>query len=98
MTEILTTVTRKGQITIPASIRKELGIEVGDKVSFSLLEGQDGVILVRPVRSVADMTYGLAAALSPVASTTTAGSLHELREQFEISAAEDVMDSLTGEK
>lgn len=28
------TVTRKGQITIPAELRRDLGIEVGDEVTF----------------------------------------------------------------
>jgi AbrB family looped-hinge helix DNA binding protein len=32
MREYLATVTSKGQITLPAAVRRELGIEVGDRV------------------------------------------------------------------
>ena len=59
MNEQLTTVTRKGQITVPARIREALGLKLGDKVAISLEE--DGTTLhatLRPVRSVTDMTFG----------------------------------------
>ena len=60
MKEQLTTVTRKGQITVPVEIRKALGIEIGDKVAVSLDE-EDGAVHanLRPVRSVTDMTFGI---------------------------------------
>jgi AbrB family looped-hinge helix DNA binding protein len=57
--EQLTVMTRKGQITVPADIRRALGLQVGDKVAVSLDE--EGQILhanLRPVRSVADATFG----------------------------------------
>lgn len=31
----LTTITTKGQVTIPQEVRKALGIKIGDKVSFT---------------------------------------------------------------
>ena len=34
MKEIISTVTSKGQVTIPAEVRKSLGISQGDKLSF----------------------------------------------------------------
>lgn len=34
MKEIVSTVTSKGQVTIPVEVRKHLGIAMGDKVSF----------------------------------------------------------------
>ena len=40
------TVTSKGQVTIPQSIRTRLGVQTGDVIEF--LEGPDGTILVRP--------------------------------------------------
>jgi antitoxin PrlF len=40
MHEHLTVVTRRGQVTIPAEIRKALGIKEGDKVAFVLEEKQ----------------------------------------------------------
>jgi AbrB family looped-hinge helix DNA binding protein len=61
MKETLTTVTRKGQITLPIDIRRELGIEEGDKVAVSLVDSVDGErpkIVIKPVSSVAEMTFG----------------------------------------
>jgi AbrB family looped-hinge helix DNA binding protein len=40
MLEQLTVVTRKGQVTIPAEIRKALGLKEGDKVAFVLADDQ----------------------------------------------------------
>jgi AbrB family looped-hinge helix DNA binding protein len=39
------TVTSKGQVTIPASIRAQLGIEPGTRLSFT---PYDGAFMVRP--------------------------------------------------
>ena len=36
MKEIASTITSKGQVTIPAEVRKHLGLKQGDKVSFVL--------------------------------------------------------------
>jgi AbrB family looped-hinge helix DNA binding protein len=38
--EIPATVTSKGQITIPASVRKALKLEAGDRVIFRLVDGR----------------------------------------------------------
>ncbi len=56
MRAILTVVTRKGQVTIPAEIRRAMGLKKGDKVAFTA--GKDGVRLVR-AGSVVDMTEGI---------------------------------------
>jgi AbrB family looped-hinge helix DNA binding protein len=60
MKEQLTTMTRKGQITVPADIRRALDLHIGDKVAVSL-EEEDGALhaTLRPVRSVAEMTFGI---------------------------------------
>ena len=42
----LAKVTSKGQITIPVSIRRRLGIKEGDKLLF--IDSQEGVIMVNP--------------------------------------------------
>jgi antitoxin PrlF len=56
------TLTSKGQITIPADIRKVLGLSTGGRVVFTQLE--DGTTLMRAkTRSIADLK-GL---LKPVA-------------------------------
>lgn len=36
----ISTLTQKGQATIPAEIRHELGLLVGDKIEFKILNGQ----------------------------------------------------------
>ena len=60
-------VTSKGQITIPVSIRKRLGINEGDKILF--IDSPDGVIMVNP-----DMLPGGGQAAEPrpaIVKTTT---------------------------
>ena len=47
-------VTSKGQITIPVSIRKRLGIKEGDKILF--LDTADGVMMVNPDVRPADVS------------------------------------------
>jgi AbrB family looped-hinge helix DNA binding protein len=43
------TVTSKGQITLPAELRAEFGIEQGDKVLFyKTLDGSLGVSIIKP--------------------------------------------------
>src|SRR5215211_147728 len=42
------TVTRKGQVTIPIEIRRRLGIQEGDRVQFVQEDGAIGIVPVRP--------------------------------------------------
>ncbi len=42
MKEIPSTITSKGQVTIPAEVRKHLGLKQGDKVSFVLDDVRQG--------------------------------------------------------
>lgn len=53
----INTITRKGQITIPAEMRRALDLAEGDKVEISL-EG-DGVRLRRGDQSVVAKTAGI---------------------------------------
>jgi AbrB family looped-hinge helix DNA binding protein len=48
MKEIVATVSSKGQVTIPAVIRKHLGITEPDKIAFVVEE--DGSVQLRPVQ------------------------------------------------
>jgi AbrB family looped-hinge helix DNA binding protein len=43
----LTTVTTKGQVTIPERVRLELGIKVGDKIYFDRVLADEGTAMVR---------------------------------------------------
>lgn len=48
MGEFVTTVTQKGQVTIPVDIRKALKLKARDKVKFTLLDGE---VRLRAVKS-----------------------------------------------
>jgi antitoxin PrlF len=45
------TISSKGQITVPQEIRKRLGLETGDRVEFVMEEDRT---VIRPVRSEAN--------------------------------------------
>jgi AbrB family looped-hinge helix DNA binding protein len=51
------TLTSKGQITIPASVRERLGIEAGDRIEF--VEVADGEFLLKPSSSDVRALKGL---------------------------------------
>lgn len=46
-----TTVTQKGQVTIPKAVRDRLGIVPGSRVNFEL--AADGEVVLRPVEAAA---------------------------------------------
>lgn len=84
MKELYTVVTRKGQITVPAEIRKALGLRIGDRVAVSLDEDGQLHANVRPVASVADSTFGSIHSAKPPVDE------EEVREAFaEHAAARD---------
>jgi AbrB family looped-hinge helix DNA binding protein len=57
MDGLITTVSTKGQLVIPARMREALGIEPGDRVALTV---EDGVILLRPVSErLVDETCGM---------------------------------------
>lgn len=56
MTAQTTTVTRKGQITIPAEVRRALGLAEGDQVT---VEQQGETAVLRRATSVTRRTAGL---------------------------------------
>jgi antitoxin PrlF len=41
-----TTMSSKGQVTIPREVRERLGLQAGDKIAWSLLS--NGTVVVRP--------------------------------------------------
>jgi antitoxin PrlF len=48
MKEIISTITSKGQVTIPAEVRKYLGIKTNDKIGFVI--DDEGVVRIRVPR------------------------------------------------
>lgn len=55
MREIVTTVTQRGQVTIPAEVRHRLGLKPRDKVAFVIDNGQ---VRLKPVRFTLETAYG----------------------------------------
>ena len=81
MVERFTVITRKGQITLPAEMRKALNLKQGDRVAVSLhAEG----LRVRPTKGVVAATAGALKGDRPPLSA------RELREEFEKGVAEEV--------
>jgi AbrB family looped-hinge helix DNA binding protein len=49
-----TTLSSKGQVTVPRDVRERLGLRAGDKIAWSMLS--NGTIVVRPkTRRLADL-------------------------------------------
>jgi AbrB family looped-hinge helix DNA binding protein len=76
------TITRKGQVTIPIEVRRLMGLKEGDRVSF--LVDENGVRLVAR-GSVTERTAGMFHSKEPPLSA------EELRRAAEVAIAEDVM-------
>ena len=51
-----TTITSKGQITIPKFVRDSLALHAGDKIEFVLTENNE--VLLRPVAKKVDEVFG----------------------------------------
>lgn len=76
MREYLTVLTRKGQITVPAGVRRVLGLKVGDKVAV-LADGTD--VRIAPATSVIARTAGaVASALPPLSSAELRAAAEEV--------------------
>ena len=80
-----TTITAKGQATIPAEVRRLLDVRPGEKISFVVEKGQ--VRLRRP-KSVVAETAGAFKGNDPAPSAA------ELREIAERAIAEDVAERM----
>jgi AbrB family looped-hinge helix DNA binding protein len=53
-----TTMTIKGQVTVPREIRDRLGLQAGDRMAFTMLS--DGTVVMRPkTRRLADLAGSL---------------------------------------
>lgn len=50
------TITQKGQVTIPIRIRKKLGLRTGDRVAF-VQQGED--VVVKPLQANIEAAFGL---------------------------------------
>ena len=52
----LTTLTSKGQVTIPKIVRESLCLHTGDKIDFFITENNE--VLLRPITKTVDEVYG----------------------------------------
>ena len=52
------TVTTKGQTTLPKDVRKALGLQPGDKLRYILLDGEVRLLRARPVLGLAGALKG----------------------------------------
>ena len=82
MAEYVTTVTQKGQVTIPGYIRKALKIKPKDRVAFELVDGE---VRLRPMKSRLLAGYG---AVKPPGKPI---DFKKLRREIEEEIAEEVM-------
>ena len=87
MKEIVSTITSKGQVTIPAEVRRHLGIGTRDRVAFVI--GEAGEVGLRPVR------YSLAAVrgvVPPLPGRETVDFEDQIEEAMEEEAARIVRE------
>lgn len=75
MKEILSTLTSKGQVTIPVEVRQTLGLKTGDKLAFTI---EDSQVRVRKTGSVVAATAGIFKHQQPA---RTAEDLREAAEE-----------------
>lgn len=61
MRELATTVTQRGQVTIPSEVRRRLGIKPRDKVTFRIED--DGGVRIVPQRYTLETVFGSVAPL-----------------------------------
>src|SRR3954452_23179397 len=88
MKEVLTVVTRKGQVTVPAEVRKALDLKQGDKVAFELPDCPDGAVSMRRVGSAVENTAGIFRNPGPLLSA------REERAAAEQAWADDAMERM----
>lgn len=55
MREITTTLTQRSQVTVPAEVRRLLGLKPRDKVTFTIAEGE---VRLKPVAYSLESAYG----------------------------------------
>ncbi len=64
----ISSITSKGQVTLPAAIRKQLNLKAGDRIAFTL---KDNRIIAEPVSNDVSSLFGMV-------RSDTAVSLHDM--------------------
>ncbi len=83
------TMTSKGQVTIPAEIRKQLGLSPGDRIAFR--KSADGIV-IEPATSVVRRTAGM---LNRFARNSPAATIEEMDEAIAAGWADEPLPSDT---
>ena len=83
MRELVTTVTSKGQVTIPVEVRRLLGIAPRTKVAFIV---EDSQVRLAPASSIVERTAG------SLKSRKTLKSARQLRQAAEQAIADEVVE------
>ena len=76
----LTTITTKGQVTIPESVRRALQVKIGYKVAFTKIipSYKEAIIKIIPINAVEELAGSLNSKVkvkSPKTARTAAGKL-----------------------
>ena len=80
--EVERRLTQKGQVTIPAELRRRLGLKARDRVWLTV---EDGALRLTPVPSVVDRSFGI------IEPRQRPDNWTAVREEFERLVAEEVM-------
>ncbi|MGH7900535.1 MAG: AbrB/MazE/SpoVT family DNA-binding domain-containing protein, partial [Thermodesulfobacteriota bacterium] len=81
--EFVRKVTQKGQVTIPAEVRRLLGVSPYDKVAFVV---EDKEVRLTPTKSIVERTAGV------IKSDRPAHTAAELREDAQQAMAEESLE------
>jgi AbrB family looped-hinge helix DNA binding protein len=72
----ITTVSRKGQITLPKDARERLGIKAGEKVEVKI---EDGRIVLEPLRRPSESMKGIAQRAMEILKANAVDLINEMR-------------------
>jgi AbrB family looped-hinge helix DNA binding protein len=88
MKQIVTTITKAGQITLPAEVRRILGVKVRDRVAFAIDNGRVTIV---------PMKYTIRSAAGSVGPPTTTEDLDRRIREAKEERAERIVSKLSRE-
>ena len=85
-----TTVTRKGQITIPSEVRRALGLKEGDRITVTQ---EDGRAIITRAQSVTERTRGIGYAYRRIPPLTIEETIRAEKEGFAQAIVDDWLET-----
>lgn len=70
------TVTSKGQITLPKSVRERLGIEAGDRIEF--IESEQGFMVIPATRDIRSLKGIVGSPKTPVSLKDMSNAIRKM--------------------